>query len=160
MDSWKKNFVEKLGKAQVQCTRRFEDAIEAHVRPTFDDMATFLRDNGFKASSPLVEDGRRSYKFELAENAYVLLLLRFTSVGEFELRSEAFVPGREPELKKAIGRVMDIDGSWARDQFRAALDRFVDLLGVNTSERVAEATPADRAVALDNEPADEELTVV
>lgn len=162
MDGWKRNFIDKLGKAQAQCTKKFEEALETAIGPVFEETATFLRDNGFKVSSPLHESGRRSYKFELAENAYLLLILRFTSVGEFELRSEMFVPGSEPQLKKSIGRIADIDTTWAQEQFRAGLDKFVDLLAGGSSGSVSSSSSfSDSSSSRQEESAvEEELAIV
>lgn len=125
---WKKSFLDKLGQAQQRCALRFEEAIDTHIVSVFDEVAAFVREHGFRTSMPLHESGRRSFKFELVENAYMLLIFRFVNVGEFELRSELFVPGCEPILRKAVGRVADIDAAWAQRQFRGGLDQFVDLL--------------------------------
>jgi len=138
VDSWKRSFVTRLHEARSRCARQFEDTLERFVVPAFEDLAEFLRDNGFKTSSPLREPERRSFKFELAENAYLLMIFRFAGVGEFELRTETFVPGVEPVLEKSGGRVLDIDASWAQRQFQAGLDRFVDLLAEGTSAEPAE----------------------
>ena len=131
LDGWKQNFLGKLHQAQTACAKQFEDALDIAVTPVFEDMATFLRDNGFTVSTPLNESGRRSYKFELAENAYLLVIFRFTSVGEFELRRETFVPGSDPVLEKDACRIADVNADWTRSQFAAGLDRFVELLGSN-----------------------------
>lgn len=129
MNDWRRSFVEKLSKAQNQWVRHFEETMNSAVEPAFENLAPFLRENGFKVSTPLRDEGRRSYKFELAENAYLLLIFRFTGVGETELRSECFVPGSEPALSKSLARLVDVDQDWARRQFESSLDAFVDLLG-------------------------------
>lgn len=137
VDKWQSGFLEKLNKAQGSCAKRFEETIDKHVAPAFDDLSLFVRDNGFRVSTPLKESGRRSFKFELAENAYFLLIFRFTGIGEFEARSETFVPGHEPILRKFMGRVADIDETWSRKQFQSGLDGFVDLL---SGEKMAQAS--------------------
>lgn len=128
VDNWQKSFLDKLNKVQSQWVRSFEETIEKAVSPVFDDLSAFVRDNGFRVSTPLHDEGRRSFKFELSENAYLLLIMRFTGVGEFELRSECFVPGNEPRLEKSIVRLSDVDNDWADKQFRSALDEFIDQL--------------------------------
>lgn len=139
MDTWRRSFLDKLRDAQSQCAAQFEETLNRAVAPVFEDLAGFLRDNGFKVSNPLQEQGRRSYKAELAENAYLLMIFRFSGVGEFELRSETFVPGSEPVLEKSVGRVPDITADWAQTQFRTGLDRFVDLLSKNPATEQTEA---------------------
>jgi hypothetical protein len=134
MDHWKRSFLDRLGKAQAHWLTRFEELVEARILPTLEDYKEFLADNGFRLSSPQHEPDRRSFKFELAENAYLLLILRSTGIGEFELRSECFVPGREPVLSKATVRIADVDDGWAAQQLRRGLDAFVDLLAEQPQE--------------------------
>ena len=71
---WQKSFLGKLKQAQETCEKRFDVAMDECVTPAFEGLAEFLRDHGFKSSSPLSEEGRRSFKFELSENTYVLLM--------------------------------------------------------------------------------------
>ncbi len=142
VDSWKRSFLDKLHEALSRCGRQFEEALDRAVVPAFDELAAFLRDNGFDVSTPLSELGRRSFKCELAENAYVLMIFRFLSVGEFELRTETFVPGAEPTLEKSVGRLDDVDEAWARAQFEAGLDRFIDLLADKADAEPSEALAA------------------
>lgn len=125
---WKKSFLDKLSQAQSRCAQQFEETLDRSVMPAFEELSSFVREHGFRTSTPLNESGRRSFKFELVENAYMLLIFRFLNVGEFELRSEMFVPGAEPILRKAVGRIADMDSAWSQRQFRGGLDQFVDLL--------------------------------
>ena len=136
MEQWKRTFLDKLSEAQSQWAGRFEDALDTAFQPVFDDHKAFLADNGFTLSTPLRESGRRSFKFELAENAYLLMMFRSTGVGELELRAETFVPGNEPVLSKVAARIADIDESWATEQLQSALDSFVDLLAGSTPQPV------------------------
>lgn len=108
--------------------KQFEVTMKEAIEPSVEELTAFLRDNGFRVSSPLQEQGRRSYKFELAENAYLLTIFRFAGVGEFELRTEIFVPGNEPVLNKMMFRVADVDEAWTQRQFREGLESFVELL--------------------------------
>jgi len=138
MDQWKGTFLDKLNQAQAHWVKRFEDALDNNFLPVCDDYKTFLADNGFRFSVPLREPGRRSFKFELAENAYVLMIFRSAGVGEFELHVESFVPGSEPVLTKLTTRVTDLVESWSTQQLRAGLDGFVDLLAGSTKSEPVE----------------------
>lgn len=142
MNQWKSNFVERLNKAQKQCARKFESAVDEHITPAFEELGGFLRDNGFQCSSPLNEPGRRSFKFELAENAYLLMILRFSGVGQFDIRSEIFVPGSDPVLRKAVGRIADVDADWCERLLQEGLDSFVNMLAGES------AAPADADLVL------------
>jgi len=138
MDEWKRAFLDKLSRAQTRWVNEFEDALDNRFVPVFNTFKQFLSDNGFRLSTPLRELGRRSFKFELAENAYLLMILRSTGVGEFELRCESFVPGHEPALNKLVTRVADLDTDWAEQHMRTALDTFVSLLVGQQQEEVTE----------------------
>ncbi|MGD8450842.1 MAG: hypothetical protein PVJ57_03395 [Phycisphaerae bacterium] len=128
MDGWRESFLDKLNRAQMHWVRQFEEALDKHFVPVFTEFKSFLVDNGFRLSMPLNEQGRRSFKFELAENAYLLLIFRSAGVGEFELRSESFVPGCEPVLSKVVARVADLERTWVTERLQAALGGFVDSL--------------------------------
>lgn len=143
MDSWKRTFLNRLHEAQAKCAGQFEEALDRVVGPVFDGLADFLRDNEFKISRPLNEPRRRSFKLELAENAYLLIILRFSGVDAFELSTETFTPGREPILERSLGRVSDLDRDWAQRLFQGGLDRFVELLA---DEQAAKPSAAVAAV--------------
>jgi hypothetical protein len=128
MDAWKKSFAERLGHVRSGWAAQLDQALEEHAVPVFNDLAEFLRDNGVVGSMPLREKGRRSFKFELAEDAYVLLIFRSTAVGEFELSREVFILGAEPKVRKTTERLANLNQDWARQEFQAALDSFIGLL--------------------------------
>lgn len=129
MEDWKRSFSDKLREVQNHWIQQFETKLDNHVTPMFDDLSAFVRNHGFNTSIPMHEEGRRSFKFELAENAYLLLIFRSTSIGEFELRTESFTPGHEPLLGKSIERLSDVDDDWTTQRFQQALDAFVEHLG-------------------------------
>lgn len=143
MEDWRRSFVQKLGKAQSQWVRRFEDVLDEAIVPVFDEFGAFLCNHGFRVSTPLREQGRRSFKFELAENAYLLIIFRSVNIGEFDMASESFVPGREPLMDKSTVRMSDVDRRWAERQFRSALDSFVDALNSEPAAAAAPKAPAD-----------------
>ena len=138
MDKWKQAFLNKLGKAQAEWVRAFEDALDNHFAPVYKEYKSFLETNGFKLSIPLREKGRRSFKFELAENAYLLMIFCSASVGEFELECESFVPGQQPTVSRAIARAAELDEKWARQHVQSALDAFVNLLTGQPAQPVEE----------------------
>jgi hypothetical protein len=141
-DNWKRSFLDKLHGALSQCAKQFDETLDGVVVPGFDELAEFLHDNGFDISRPLNELHRRSFKWGLAENAYLLMIFSFSGVGEFELRTEMFVPGAEPTLEKRVGRLADTDGAWARAQLQSALDRFIDLLAERATPEPSHALAA------------------
>jgi hypothetical protein len=145
MADWKTNFTEKLKDVQGRWLRQFDEVLDNRVTPVFDDVAQFVRNHGFATSVPMKDDGRRSFKFELAENAYLLLIVKAEGVGEFVLSRESFVPGREPLQHEQADRLADVTETWARQQFEEALDEFVDHLSSATADA---AEPELEAVAV------------
>lgn len=138
LEQWKRSFAERLGNVQAQWVGRFRETLDTVVGPVFDDLAVFLRSNGFAATAPLREDGRRSFKFELAEDAYVLLLFKSTGVGEFELSTETFAPGCEPRVTRRKERLGQVSAAWTQREFQTTLNAFLDLLGGGRAPAEAE----------------------
>ena len=128
MEQWKKSFVGKLKQAQTRCASRFDEVMSDAVQPAFEQLSEFLQNNGFRTSTPLSEPTRRSFKFELAENAYVLAMYRFSGVSEFELRCETFVPGGEPVLEHSTGSISELGREFATERFQESLDAFIGAL--------------------------------
>lgn len=129
MNDWKKSFAEKLGRVRSRWATQMDQALENSVVPVFNGLAEFLRENGFRVAVPLRETGRRSFKFELAEDAYLLMVFEARGVGEFELTRESFVLGSDPKIQKSTERVANLDPEWTQQEFQSALDSFVEMLG-------------------------------
>lgn len=144
MDEWKQSFTEKLGHVQASYMARFDETLDKHVMPVFEDLSAFLAENGFRTSVPLSEAGRRSFKFELAEDAYLLIIFRSAELGALEMSCESVVPGGEPTSRKRAVRIPDVNAGWSRKVFQNALDGFVDRLSGHQSpaNKQAEAVPA------------------
>ena len=142
VNDWKKSFLHKLKDAQQRCAEQFERSLDVVVKPAFDELVEFLKHNGFRSSCPLRDPGRRSYKLELAENAYVLLIFHYQGINEFELRSEIFVPGCEPALERHSHGLADLTDEWAGRAFQRALDAFVERLGAAGSQARSAAAAA------------------
>jgi hypothetical protein len=127
-DDWKRSFIRKLDQVREHWVQEFEGALAGSVMPAFDDLAEFLRDHGFRLSTPVHDGDRRSFKFELTEDTYLLMIFRFEGPGSFELRSESHVSKAEPVTECVVARLADLDQARARELFQAALDTFVALL--------------------------------
>ncbi len=148
MDAWKQSFVSKLDDARSHWSQHFDNLLESVVAPAFDEFGVFLQNHEFSSSQPMKEPGRRSFKFELSENTYVLLMFRSTGLGSFELRSECFVPGRDSQNDQSDHRVSDLDDGWARGQFQAALDAFVELLSGSQEQSCEESESFEELLAV------------
>lgn len=140
-DAWKQSFLDRLEQVRCRWARQFDQALQAAVVPAFDELAEFLRDHGFRTAVPLREEDRRSFKFELTENAYLLMIFRSAGLDSFELRSESFAPGSEPALSRITARVSDLNHAWARQRFQNALDAFVDQLAGQCPQPLEELAP-------------------
>ena len=148
MDAWKQSFVSKLDDARSHWSQRFDNLLESVVNPAFDEFGEFLQNHEFSSSQPMNEPGRRSFKFELSENTYVLRMFRSTGLGSFEVRSECLVPGHDPQNGKSNYRVSDLDDDWARGQFQAALDVFAELLAGSQEQSREESESFEELLAV------------
>jgi hypothetical protein len=144
VEQWKQSFVNKLNAAQSHWVKRFDEALAKVVTPTVEEFREFLASHAFKVFSPFRDDGRQSFKFELAENAYLLMIFRAVGVGEAELRTETFAPGNEPVMMRVMARLADVDASWTRDKIQQGLDTFVELLAHSPSGATAKPQTRER----------------
>jgi len=148
VSNWEQTFVNKLNAAQSQYKQAFEHAVSGHVDAAFEGLNEFLGNNGFTLSTPVSEPGRHSFKFELSENAYVLMIFRAQGVGEFELRCETFVPSHEPLLVRVVGQVAEVDQAWATNRFQSTLNGFVERLGESSGPGASRPQVADELVVV------------
>jgi hypothetical protein len=127
-DDWKRSFIAKLDRVREHWAGQFEEALQDSVVPAFDDLAEFLRDHGFRTSTPARDGDRRAFKFELTEDTYLLMIFRFVGAGSFELLSESRASNVEPTTKCVVARLADLSQARAREFFQTALDNFVSSL--------------------------------
>ena len=128
MDEWKRCFLEKLSQVQSRWAARFDQALDDSVVPVFNDLADFLQQNGLTATTPMHKSGCRSLKFELAEDAYLLMIFQSTGIGEFELTRQVFVLGSEPHVRKSTERLANVNQDWAEQEMQSALNVFLERL--------------------------------
>jgi hypothetical protein len=140
MDQWKQTFAKRLSDVQARWAVQFDDTLDNSVNTVFHELADFLLEYGITAAIPMQEPGRRSFKFELAEDAYLLVIFRSRAVDEFELSRQSFALGSETKLRKSTERLSTVTKELSRREFQAALDAFIELLGgpqVPTEEELA-----------------------
>lgn len=127
-NDWRQSFTRKLEGLRSQWIKNFEEHMRDDVGPAFDEIASFVGEHGFRASSPLVQPDRRSFKFEMTENAYVLMTIRHNSVEEVVVKCEYFAPGADPGEYEVRAGLHEVNRGWAKERFQEALDTFVDAL--------------------------------
>lgn len=144
MDSkWQQEFTSKVNALREGWTSQFEAIGDAQVGPVYQAFSDFARRCELKSSAVPDQQGLRSYKFELCEDAYVMLYFRPRGVDQVECDYECFLPG--------VGRVSGIKSSaaaanlqkeWVDSCFRMALDDLV------TRFSECRRTPQDAELAL------------
>lgn len=124
-NQWRDKFVHRLDGLRSQWVDDFKRRLDSEVEPAFDELAGFVGEYGFRTSSPLNQPECRSFKFELNENAFVLLTLSHESMGDVSLRCEYFAPGIQPGDLVHRAQLQDVNRDWATSRFQEALDAFV-----------------------------------
>jgi hypothetical protein len=123
---WRESFARRVEGLRSQWVKKFEQKLADVVAPAFGEISAFVGEHGFKTTSPLIQSDRRSFKFEMAENAYVLVTVMHGSIEEAVVKCEYFAPGADPgefEVRAALGEVTK---AWASERFQEALDTFVE----------------------------------
>ncbi len=127
-NQWRQTFANRLDGLRLQWVDDFKRRLDSEVEPAFDELAGFVGDYGFRTSSPLNRPECRSFKFELNENAFVLLTLSHESMGDVSLRCEYFAPGAQPGDLVHRAQLQDVNRDWATSRFQEALDTFVSAI--------------------------------
>jgi hypothetical protein len=127
MDKWQRAFSGRLESVRIHWLERFEGIADVSIAPAFAEFDAFTTSRGFSVTTPACDSGARLCKFGLTENAYLLLWFRLHGFETIEAHAEVSVPGARPKgFQTARAHLNNVDTEWAREQFRAALDRFVE----------------------------------
>lgn len=126
---WQNGFLKRLEELRGDWVKNFEGAISASVEPAFEEVSAFVSKHGFRGVAPLRQSDRRSFKFELAENAYVLVTFRHEGIDDLLATCEYFVPGAQPGCYETRVACADVNREWAVLQFQDALDALVSAFG-------------------------------
>lgn len=127
MDKWQQTFLGRLESVKKHWLNQYERIADEWIAPAFAMFDQFTTTHGFTVSSPDCDAGTRVYKFGLTENGYLLLSFRMHGLERVEAHTEIVVPGNKPvESTTARASLDDVDVDWIKQQFREALDRFVD----------------------------------
>jgi len=142
MDKWKQGFAEKIEALQDQWRRQFDVLVEETLEPVFSEFDEFVRPWDFQASIPQAQSPVRTFKFTLAEDAYVLVFFRSKGVDTVQCLYEYAIPGQGTSKSRRSDTVVrNVSREWAKDCFQTALDDFVAKL--TEAERAREtAEPA------------------
>lgn len=139
MDEWRHGFASKIGALQEQWAERFTTLIEGTAEPVFREFADFLKQWNFHISMPRAESTMHSFKFELVEDAYVLIFFRSKGIDAVECEYESSVRGMGATRGERTERAgHEADRKWVEGCFQRALDDFVAKL---TEAEHARATP-------------------
>lgn len=136
MNDWRKRFAEKMEFVREVALARFDEFASKTLGPLYEEFSAFTGEHGVKAANPLANGEARTYRFSVAENAYVLLTFRSAGVERCELLSEFSVPNREkPAPVKSSVNLLDADDVWARRAFEESLERFAEAVAEAFAEK-------------------------
>ncbi len=129
MNTWQERFTQKLDNVREAAEGFFQRFCGETLDVVFDEFCDFTSQRGLAGSAPLAKANVRTFKFEMSENAYVLMTFRSCDLEHCEVISEFSIPHHE-KLPTAKNRVEmgDADDAWARRMFEESLDAFADAL--------------------------------
>jgi len=129
MNTWQERFAQKLDNVREAADDFFQRFCGETLDVVFEEFCDFTSQRGLAGSAPLSKASVRTFKFEMSENAYVLITFRSCDLEHCEVMSELSIP-RHEKISPAKNRVEvgDADNSWARRMFEEALDAFADAL--------------------------------
>lgn len=139
-NKWQQGFAQKVEGLREQWRQRFDVLAEETLEPVFNELAEFVQQLDFQASTPQTQSAVRTFKFALSEDAYVLVFFRSKGLDSVQWLYECAIPGqgtnKSPIADAIIGEVSQ---EWAGSCFQEALDDFVAKLGeVQCAKETAE----------------------
>ena len=127
MNQWKEQFTQKFGVVRDASRKRFDQLSVETITPLFEEFRDFTRSLGFQPEAPVSSEGVRSFKFGLAENAYMLLTFRLDGWRHCVATADFFVStGPKPEPINAKVELGEANAAWVKARFQEPLDRFTD----------------------------------
>lgn len=141
-NDWQESFLRDLDELRSHWVQKFDEVAARCILPVYEEMADFLGKNGLKCSAPLTNKDRRAFRFEFAENAYLLLTFTHDGIEDLLLKVEYFVPGGDPGDYDVRAPLKDLNEDWARDQMQRAMDAFVRAFK-SSSDVAGGDSPAD-----------------
>lgn len=129
MSNWQAQFARKIDTLKDAALSGFNAMADQALTPVFEEFQAFTDKQGMKSSAPLSQPGVLTFKFQVSENAYVLMAFRQSGIEQCEALAEFAVPQRNkvPQLQRRVD-LADADAGWIRRFFEETLDRFVDVL--------------------------------
>ena len=123
MNDWERDFSKRMESLREQSTDCLERFLEADLQAAFEGLSSFLSQWKFQTSTPQTQPGRRSFKFALTEDAYVLVAFRLEGIDSIECEWEYGLPvvGRVAGLR-CSSSLRKVDRQWGESCFQKALD--------------------------------------
>ncbi len=130
MNDWEKEFSRRMESLREQSTDCLERFLQADLQNAFGTFGNFLSQWRFQNSTPQTQPGRRSFKFALTEEAYVLVTFRLEGIDTLECEWEYGIPavGRVTGAR-AFCSLRKVDRQWGETCFQKALDGLLAKLG-------------------------------
>ena len=123
MNDWEKDFSKRMESLHAQSTNCLERFLQEDLQGAYAAVSNFLSQWKFQNSMPQSQAGRRSFKFALTEDAYVIVTFRLDGLDVLECESEYSLPaiGRVPGTRWASS-LRKVDRQWGDACFQKALD--------------------------------------
>jgi hypothetical protein len=148
MNGWEKEFSKKMESLRDQSSKCLDRFMEESLEGAFGAVSAFLSQWNFQASMPQTQPGRRSFKFAMTEDAYVLIFFRLDGLDTLECESEYWIPGHGRNSGYCANiSLRNADREWGESCFHKALDGFIARFGEAEQSAAAQAQPEPVAVS-------------
>jgi len=144
MSGWREEFVERIAVVRRGVLDLFERFAGETLTAVFEEIRSFTADHGLRGSAPVSKAGLRTFKFSVADNAYVLITFRPRGLDRIEVFSEFTVPNR-PKVSPLYDstELIEAGQAWAQRSFEQSLDRFAEVMAQALAHRCVSAASAD-----------------
>ena len=140
MNRWQEQFAQQMDALCAQSSTWFDRFADDVLEPTLESMTGFLDRWNYEITLPPCEPGRRTFRFGLTEDGYMLLWFRLEGFDTLQCEYEYSLPGvgRVQGVRTTAG-LRSADSDWVDSCFQMALGAFVvKFLEMGNRKRMAE----------------------
>ena len=153
MNEWQQSFAGKIEALRETWAQRFDTMAKETLEPTFEEFTEFVQQWNIQSNIPRAQNSMRSFKFILAEDAYVLIFFRGKGVDAVECQYGCAIPGQgTSEGPRSDTMVCNVDRKWAENCFKTALDAFVTKLTESEQTKISTTAATENIEVAEDEP--------
>jgi hypothetical protein len=126
MNHWQEQFAQQMDALCAQSSSWFDRFSDDVIVPSLETLTGFLDRWHYEITTPACDEARRTFRFALTEDGYLLVWFRMEGFDTLECEYEYSLPGvGRVKGVRTTGSLRAADADWVESCFQMALNAFV-----------------------------------